>query len=421
MAEKQGRRVELTDEGRRYAERGLPEKVLADALKSGPLSFDEARKRVHAFDIALQWAKKNGWVQVKDGKLALAKQPGAIAEQDALKALAAGKEIDPVIMDKLVWRKLARIESEAAAETKKLAGKEVADLTPELLKSGVWKDVRFRPYNVQAAGARLNAGKLHVLTVFEQKVRRIYLDLGFIETEGPFVESSFWNFDALYQPQDHPARDLADTFYMRTPAAAKLPQAFVDPVRIVHENGGRTGSLGWRYKWSEAVARKNVMRTHNTAVSARSLTRFKPPFKSFCIGRVFRNETIDYKHLPEFVQVDGIVVDENVCFKDLLGYLKEFFRRMGLTKIRFTPSYFPYTEMSTQIEVYFEDRKEWLELGGSGIFRPEVTQPLGIKEPVLAWGLGFERPIMLRLGMNDIRNFYYRNDLKMLREAKVLQ
>ncbi|MFH1623135.1 MAG: phenylalanine--tRNA ligase subunit alpha [Candidatus Aenigmatarchaeota archaeon] len=414
-------RVELTEEGRRYAEHGLPEKVLADALKSGPLSFDEARKRVASFDIGLQWAKKNGWVQAKDGKLVLVKQPGPVAEQEALKALAAGKEINPVILEKLAWRKLVRIESEAVAETKKLVGKEVADLTPELIRTGLWKDVRFRPYNVRAAGPRLNAGKLHILTVFEQKVRRIYLDLGFTETEGPFVESGFWNFDALYQPQDHPARDLADTFYMRKPAQAKLPEAYVDAVRIVHQNGGRTGSLGWRYKWSEAVARQNVMRTHDTAVSARSLTRFRPPFKTFCIGRVFRNETIDYKHLPEFVQVDGIVVDQNVCFKDLLGYLKEFFRRMGLAKVRFTPSYFPYTEMSTQVEVYFEDRKEWLELGGSGIFRPEVTEPLGIKEPVLAWGLGFERPIMLRLGMNDIRNFYYRNDLKMLREAKVLQ
>jgi phenylalanyl-tRNA synthetase alpha chain len=418
-----GRRVELTEEGKRYAEHGLPEKALVDALRSGPLPFDEARKRVHAFDIALQWAKKNGWVDVKDGKLVLLKQAGTSAEQDALRTIASGREKDvgAAILEKLVWRKLARIESEAVAETRKLAGKNVADLTPELLKSGVWKDVRFRPYNVQAAGQRLDAGKLHVLTGFIEKVRRIYLDLGFTETEGPFVESSFWNFDALYQPQDHPARDLADTFYMRTPASAKLPQAFVDPVRIAHENGGRTGSLGWRYKWSEAIARQNIMRTHNTAVSARSVARFKPPFKSFCIGRVFRNETIDYKHLPEFVQVDGIVCDADVTFKNLLGYLKEFYRRLGLPKVRFTPSYFPYTEMSTQIEVYFEDRKEWLELGGSGIFRPEVTEPLGIKEPVLAWGLGFERPIMLRLGLNDIRNFYYRNDLKMLREAKVLQ
>lgn len=418
-----GRRVELTEEGRRYAEHGLPEKALVDALRSGPLPFDEARKRVQAFDIALQWAKKNGWVDVKDGKLVLLKQAGTSAEQDALRTIAAGREKDvgAAILEKLVWRKLVRVESEAVAETKKLIGKEVADLTPELIKTGLWKDVRFRPYNVQAAGQRLDAGKLHVLTGFIEKVRRIYLDLGFTETEGPFVESSFWNFDALYQPQDHPARDLADTFYMRTPATAKLPQALVDPVRIVHENGGRTGSLGWRYKWSEAVARQNIMRTHNTAVSARSVARFKPPFKSFCIGRVFRNETIDYKHLPEFVQVDGIVCDADVTFKNLLGYLKEFYRRLGLPKVRFTPSYFPYTEMSTQIEVYFEDRKEWLELGGSGIFRPEVTEPLGIKEPVLAWGLGFERPIMLRLGLNDIRNFYYRNDLKMLREAKVLQ
>jgi phenylalanyl-tRNA synthetase alpha chain len=306
-------------------------------------------------------------------------------------------------------------------ETKKLVGKEIADLTPELIKTGLWKQVRFKPYNIEAVGKKIYPGKLHILTVFEQKVRRIYLDLGFTETEGPFVESSFWNFDALYQPQDHPARDLADTFYVKTPAEAKLPMKYIPAVKATHENGWKTGSLGWRYKWSEAVAKQNVMRTHDTAVSARSLTMFKPPFKTFCIGRVFRNETIDYKHLPEFVQVDGIVVDESVNFKNLLGYLKEFFTRLGLKKIRFTPSYFPYTEMSTQIEVYFEDRKEWLELGGSGIFRPEVTEPLGIKEPVLAWGLGFERPIMLQLGLNDIRNFYYRNDLKMLREVKVWQ
>ena len=163
------------------------------------------------------------------------------------------------------------------------------------------------------------------------------------------------------------------------------------------------------------------MRTHTTSVSVRELSQLSQPAKRFCIGRVYRNETIDYKHLPEFMQVEGIVVDENVRFKDLLGYLKEFYLRLGFKKIRFNPSFFPYTEMSTEIEVYFEDKKEWLELGGSGIFRPEVTEPLGIKEPVLAWGLGFERPIILRLGLNDIRNFYYRNDLKMLREVSVFR
>jgi phenylalanyl-tRNA synthetase alpha chain len=411
----------LTEEGRRYLTEGLPEKNLLDALRPGPLPFADAQKKVSGFNIALQWAKKNGWVEVKEGRLHIVKRPDEIKEQSALRLVADGKDVDAKVLETLVFRKLVVAESDVLQEAKALIGKEVADLTPELIKSGLWKEVRFKPYNVKAIGEKKFPGKLHVLTVFEQKVRRIYLDLGFIETEGPFVESSFWNFDALFQPQDHPARDLADTFYIKTPKEAKLPQQFVPAVKRAHEDGGSTGSLGWRYKWSDAVARQNILRTHDTAVSARNLTRFKPPFKAFAIGRVFRNETIDYKHLPEFVQVDGIVVDETVTFKNLLGYLREFFMKMGLKKIRFTPSYFPYTEMSTQIEVFFEDRKEWLELGGSGLFRPEVTEPLGIKEPVLAWGLGFERPIMLRLGLNDIRNFYYRNDLKMLREVSLLQ
>jgi phenylalanyl-tRNA synthetase alpha chain len=151
----------------------------------------------------------------------------------------------------------------------------------------------------------------------------------------------------------------------------------------------------------------------------RSLAQLKPPAKVFCIGRVFRNETLDYKHLPEFTQIEGIVADEDVGFPDLLGYLKEFYLRMGFQKIRFRPSYFPYTEMSVEPEVYFEKHDTWLELGGAGIFRPEVTIPLGIDVPVLAWGLSLERPVMLKLALNDIRNFYYKNDLELLRNAKL--
>ncbi len=413
--------INITKEGKIYLENGFPEKNLADVLKDGPLNLKEARNRVDNFNISLQWAKKNGWVEINGGKLVLKKYPEFVPEFDALKKLAKGEEIDSVLLEKLVWRKLVRIEGKARIKAKKLVGKEISDLTPELIKTGLWKDVKFKPYNVQAVGKKIYPGKLHILTVFEQKIRRIFLDLGFTEAEGPLVESNFWNFDALFQPQDHPARDLADTFYMKTPAKAKVPSKLISDVKAAHQNGGTTGSFGWRYKWSEEFAKKNVMRTHTTAVSVRELSQLKPPAKRFCIGRVYRNETIDYKHLPEFMQVEGIVVDKNVRFKDLLGCLKEFYSRLGFKKVRFTPSFFPYTEMSTQVEVYFEDKKEWLELGGSGIFRPEVTEPLGVKEPVLAWGLGFERPIILKLGLNDIRNFYYRNDLKMLREVSVFQ
>jgi len=415
------KRYLLTEEGKKYIDDGFPEKNLVDLVKKGTDDINDVREKVDNFNIALQWAKKNKWIKIEGSKISLLEYPSSVPEMDSLKKLAKGEDIDHVMAEKLIFRKLVKIEGLALKKAKKLVGKEVAELTPELIKTGMWRKVKFKPYNVEAVGKKVYPGKLHILSVFEQKIRRIYLDLGFTEAEGPFIESNFWNFDALFQPQDHPARDLADTFYMKTPENAVIPNKIAGKVKDVHETGGKTGSLGWRYEWSKEFSKKNVLRTHTTAVSVRELSKLEPPAKRFCIGRVYRNETIDYKHLPEFVQVDGIVVDENVTFKNLLGYLKEFYRRLGFKKIRFTPSFFPYTEMSTQIEVYFEDKKEWLELGGSGIFRPEVTEPLGIKEPVLAWGLGFERPIILKLGLNDIRNFYYRNDLKFLREVEILQ
>ncbi len=412
----------LTKEGKKYLKEGFPEEKLIKELENGGLSFEELKKRIDNFDIALQWAKKNDWIKIERNKIYLkGEKPKKVNEYESLKKISEGGNIDNTILEKLIFRKLVNIEGKDLQKAKKMIGKEISELTPELIKTGIWKKIKFKKYNVKAIGKKKYPGKLHILSIFEDKVRRIYLDLGFTEREGPFVESNFWNFDALFQPQDHPARDLADTFYMKTPRSAKLPKKYVKKVKEVHENGGDIESLGWQYEWSEEFSKKNVMRTHATAVSVRSLSEIEPPAKSFCIGRVYRNETIDYKHLPEFVQVDGIVVDENVCFRDLLGYLEEFYKRLGFEKIRFRPSYFPYTEMSTEIEVYFEDKKEWLELGGAGMFRPEVTVPLGIEDPVLAWGLGFERPIMLKLGWNDIRNFYYRNNLKKLREVDILQ
>jgi phenylalanyl-tRNA synthetase alpha chain len=299
------------------------------------------------------------------------------------------------------------------------AGKTEQLLTHSMLKTGAWKKTKFRKYDINAPVPKVYGGRFHPLTIARNKIRRIFLELGFEEAEGPLVESTFWNFDALFQPQDHPARDLADTFYLKNPKQANLPdKKIVAKVKKAHEEG-TVGATGWQYDWQEDVSKQPILRTHCTSVSARWLAKRKPPAKIFSIGRTFRNETLDYKHLPEFTQIDGIVIDENVTFKDLLGYLKEFFYRMGFEKVRFRPAYFPYTEMSTEIEVWLEDKKEWIELGGSGIFRPEVTEPLGITTPVLAWGLSLERPIMMRLGLKDIRSFYYFNDLKWLREVEL--
>jgi phenylalanyl-tRNA synthetase alpha chain len=235
--------------------------------------------------------------------------------------------------------------------------------------------------------------------------------MGFTEVVSPMVESAFWNFDALFQPQDHPARDMQDTFYMREPAEAPLPDAkVVEPVRRTHEDGWETGSEGWGYTWNPERSKQVVLRTHTTAATIRALAANPhPPGKFFCVGWTYRNETISFKHLPVFHQVDGIIVDEEANLASLMGTLQEFYSKMGFGRVKFKPAFYPYTEPSVDVVVYMESRRKWLEMGGAGIFRPEVTLPLGCRWPVLAWGLGIERLAMLRFGLSDIRDLYGTN------------
>lgn len=282
-------------------------------------------------------------------------------------------------------------------------------LSPEDLRSGDWREITLRPYDVTLPAEKVQPAKVHPLRKIIEQTRRAYLEMGFTEVVSPMVESSFWNFDALFQPQDHPARDMQDTFYMAEPATTSLPQDsdLVDRVRNAHENGGDTGSEGWGYKWSPEVSQQVVLRTHTTASTIRALTKHPdPPLKTFCVGWVCRNETMSYKHLPVFHQVDGIVIDENASLASLLGTLETFYKKMGFKKVKFKPAFYPYTEPSVDVVVYLESRGKWIEMGGSGIFRPEVTEPLGCKHPVMAWGLGMERLAMIRYGLSDIRELY---------------
>jgi phenylalanyl-tRNA synthetase alpha chain len=124
------------------------------------------------------------------------------------------------------------------------------------------------------------------------------------------------------------------------------------------------------------------------------------------VGKVFRNEKVSYKHLVEFHQVEGVATAPNASLRELMGLQKEFYSKMGIKRIKFWPTFFPYTEPSLQSMVYNERLKKWVELFGMGIFRPEVTTPLGIKTPVLAWGGGLERIAMLRFGLDDVRELY---------------
>ena len=232
--------------------------------------------------------------------------------------------------------------------------------------------------------------------------------------QGNLIQTSFWNFDALFVPQDHPARDMQDTFFIKNPDKGKNLEIF-NKVKEVHESN-------YKYKWNPEEARKNILRTHGTVLSARTISQLKLnelPCKYFSVGKVFRNETVDWSHLFEFTQTEGIVIDKDVNFRHLLGYLKQFFNKMGFQEIKFRPSFFSFTEPSVEVIVYHPVKKIWIELGGAGIFRPEVVKPLLGKDiPVLAWGLGLERIITDYYEIKDLREIYS-NDIKKLREIKI--
>jgi phenylalanyl-tRNA synthetase alpha chain len=301
--------------------------------------------------------------------------------------------------------------------------KDIIDrLTPDILRSGSWKTKKFRSYDVAINVPKIFGGRRHFVNQAIDYIKRIWLDMGFNEMQGSFVQTAFWDLDSLFVPQDHPARDMQDTFYIKNPAKGKLPKDLMAKVKSSHENGFTTESKGWQYKWSEDIAKENLLRTHNTVLSAQTISKLKTedlPAKYFSVGKVFRNETLSWKSLFEFTQVEGIVVDPNANFKHLKGYLKEFFAKMGFPDVRIRPAHFPYTEPSAEVDVWHPKKNQWVELGGSGIFRPEVVKPLlGLDCPVLAWGLGMERTIMEYYGIKDVRDIY-NNDIKTLRENKI--
>ncbi|MHB1261366.1 MAG: phenylalanine--tRNA ligase subunit alpha, partial [Thermoplasmatota archaeon] len=274
---------------------------------------------------------------------------------------------------------------------------------------------RLRPFDFNVDVAVPAPGKAHPLTHIIQEIRDIFVALGFQEIAGDYVEPAFWNMDTLFIPQDHPARDMQDTFYVKEPAKLPVDGKLFETVKAVQQTGGGTGSTGWGGSFKREESERALLRTHTTVTTIRHLAANPTgPTRVFGIGRVFRNEAMDATHLPEFHQVEGIVVEEGATLAMLMGILREFYKRMGFPEVKFRPSFYPYTEPSLDVAVKWNGK--WLELGGAGVFRPEVTHPLGVKSPVLAWGLGLERLAMLRLGLSDIRQLYL-SDVQWLRES----
>ena len=443
----------LTSEGRDYAEKGLPERrILRVVLEhGGRMEASEAARvagvPMDMLPIVYGWLKKKGWSTLEkyeDRTIIVAqKDAEGSRDEELLGVLAKSTETDasrfgPVEsaeLNVLKQRRLVTLHERAykaisiTQEGLKLVEegitvqREVSSLTPEMLATGSWRQTRLRKYDVQAEVAPTWPGKKQPYRRFLDELKWKLIALGFREMTGPIVETMFFNCDALYMPQDHPAREVHDIYLVKSPEYGdSAPFAnYLDNVKKTHENGWKTGSTGWRSPYSKSEASRLILRSHGTAESARTLVskELQIPGKYFSIARCFRPDKVDRTHLTEFNQVEGIVVGEGLSLRDLLGVLERFAIDIaGADKVKFNPDYFPFTEPSVELQAYREG-VGWFEFGGSGIFRPELTIPLGIHVPVIAWGLGIERLFMMKAGINDMRTLFSQ-DLNWLRKQELV-
>jgi len=404
----------------------LPERRLLNLIKKGPMKISDLQNQLGSvFGPAMGLAKKSNWVESLGNEISLKNYPVSIPGEKTLKQIGEDKvpitKIDKDDLTSLLKRPEFLVENIVKTKEISLTKTFTSELLLSggkgsiLLSDGKGKLLISGAIDVEAGVPEVYVARTHPLKDTIDEIREIFVTLGFTEIFGNITQPSFWNFDALFTPQDHPARELQDTFYLDGLSSKKI--GTTEQIRNVSESHKK----GWRYYWDINEARKMVLRTHTTCVTIKHLADNKPDeARVFSLGRVFRNEKVSYKHLVEFNQIEGVVVGRNANLRNLMGIQREFYHRIGITKIKFWPTFFPYTEPSLQTMVYNERLGKWVELFGMGIFRPEVTKPLGINKPVLAWGGGIERIAMLKYGLDDVREFY-NNNLSWLRSATKCQ
>lgn len=353
--------------------------------------------------LAFGIAKKKNLISVDAGKIVVNSNYQEIINKHKqnLININENKEIDKEIIEEFLKRKNFLIEN---YDTKKIYSLEkienyeieknkINELTSELLKTNDILEKEFKEYDVETLPKPLIPGRLHPLRQIIYNLRNVFLQMGFSEMKGPFVETCFWNMDSMFISQDHPARDEQDTFFLKEKGYLPKDEELLQTIAELHLSGYDTGSLGYGYIWDEEKAKQLVLRTHTTATTYRTFykLKFKESQKYFSIDKVFRNETIDSTHLPEFYQAEGFVIGEDLSLADLIGFIKEFLKRLGITEVKFKPTYNPYTEPSVEAFAYFKKYGKWLEVINAGIFRPESLRPYDIKQKVIAWGFGVER------------------------------
>jgi len=441
---------QLTDEGSRCRDHGSPEYLLKEILEtfgetpkkvviekfnallpSSILPVDQTEGKIpksageKMLDIAVSQGMKHKIFKIRnDGDvfISLTKPDFHDDVREACRKISSGiplestKAYEVLKKRQLVYQSITTSYAVKKGPKYDSSEREVAvDLTRSMLQNRTWKNMEFKPYNLNAAGALQPTGSIHPLMRVKQEYREIFLEMGFTEMEtSNYIESSFWNFDALFVPQNHPARDAQDTFFISDPKSSAPPvDTYLNKVKSVHESGEGCESTGYSYVWSGEEAKRNVLRTHTTAVTARILyqlaqNRDHQYGKFFSIDRVFRNEEMDKTHLCEFHQIEGVIIDKDLSLVHMMTVLKQFFQRIGIQKLRFKPAYNPYTEPSMEIFGYHEGHKNWIEVGNSGMFRPEMLRPMGFPSGshAIAWGLSLERPTMIKYGLKNIHDLF---------------
>ncbi|PWI47188.1 phenylalanine--tRNA ligase subunit alpha [Candidatus Heimdallarchaeota archaeon B3_Heim] len=433
--------IELTSEGKRVLKAGLPENLL--------LTFLQNQKKIalanvatatglpkQAVNAAIGQLRKEKIITIEKGQVTLTKATQRINEtlEEALQVIAdnASNEIQEQILNHLLRRKLVETKDrqKTIVEITPLGVKSlpklkivqtVSKLTPDQIRTGEWRSLQLKKYKIATRPKHIPIGRKHPYLLFLQEVKEKLLGLGFSEMRGPIVETEFWNFDALFAAQDHPAREPTDVYSIQDPPYGKLPKdrKLVNAVKTVHETGEPVGSRGWRYNWSPKKASLLLLRPQGTSVSARTLYNLEIPAKFFSIARCYRPDSVDATHLSEFNQLEGIVCDPSITFRDLLGILKTFAVEVAeATKVKFRPDYYPFTSPSVELSA-LHPKLGYIEFGGAGMFRPEVTAPFEIKDPVIAWGIGVDRLYMVKRGINDIRELFTQK-LEWLRTVPVI-
>ncbi|MGC8586555.1 MAG: phenylalanine--tRNA ligase subunit alpha [Candidatus Micrarchaeia archaeon] len=417
--------VELSEEGKSYLKE-FPEERLIKELSKGSMRIDAIKNK-----IGLIWAKKNGWIKIDGDKVELTEEGrSAVGKEYALRSalneIAKGTVREGAELGVLSKRKLVRIGKKSIIKNIVLTEngaklnpieEGIGPLTPEMLKTGSWRGKSFKAYDVNAESAIIYPARMHPVHEFINIIRSTWIGMGFMEVSGPIIESAFWNFDALFSPQDHPTREMQDTFFLSNPKTIDIEDVeALSRVKAMHEHA-------WKERWHKDLAKQALLRTQTTSVSVHFIRKYAGimnanyPVKLFSVGKVFRNESIDYKHLSELHQSDGIIIGDNLALSNLIATLKSFYEQVGFPDIRIRPSFFPFVEPG--LEVYYHDDKlnDNIELCGAGIIRKEITKAMGLNKDVLAWGMGLERILMRYLGIERISELY-ENSVAWLRKRK---